>query len=378
MVPEDDRINPFFAEGGEQSRAKAAIVAQYFKAWANVILPTTTSWGGTRVGYIDLFAGPGRYHDGTKSTPLLVLETAIGDPKLSQTLVATFNDSADAHSAPLEAEIEALPGIDKLKHKPKVYTSEVGDAIVELFSKVTLIPSLVFIDPWGYRGLSLPLLRSVLKDWGCDCVFFFNYNRINMGLTNPPVSKHMEAIFGAERVVHLRDQVAGRSPAIREELILKALTAALKDLGGKFVLPFCFRNEDGRTTHYLISVTKHFKGYEIMRAIMARHSTKVVDNVPSLDHSLKELNELSPELPLEHPIDDLKAHLLWAYSGRTLTVRGIFEGDSIGKRYLLENYKEALRRLEIDGRIKANPPADLRPKRKGQVTMADKTEIIFP
>ncbi len=371
-------IDPFFVESVEQSRVKAEIVAHYFKAWANVILPTTRSWGGTRVGYIDLFAGPGRYQDGTKSTPLLVLETAIADPKLSQTLVAMFNDSAEGHAAPLEAEIKALPGIDKLKHEPKVYTSEVGDAIVELFSKVTLIPSLVFIDPWGYKGLSVPLLRSVLKDWGCDCVFFFNYNRINMGLANAMVSEHMDAIFGAGRVAHLRDQVEGLSSALREKLILEALTAALKDLGGKFVLPFCFRNKHGRTTHYLISVTKHFKGYEIMRAIMARHSTRVVDNVPSLEHSLKELNELSPELPLEHPIDDLKAHLLKAYSGRTLSVRQIFEADSIGKRYLLENYKEVLRSLELDGRIRANPPADLRPKRKGQVTIADKTQIMFP
>src|SRR5207248_10024637 len=39
----------------------------------------------------------------------------------------------------------------------------------------------LFVDPFGYKGLSLQLVNSVIKDWGCDCVFFFNYNRISMG-----------------------------------------------------------------------------------------------------------------------------------------------------------------------------------------------------
>ena len=61
------------------------------------------------------------------------------------------------------------------------------------------MPTFFFVDPWGYKGLSLRLINSVLKDWGCDCVFFFNYNRINMGLGNDAVEKHMDALFGKER-----------------------------------------------------------------------------------------------------------------------------------------------------------------------------------
>jgi len=64
----------FFEESREQSQVKATIVAKYFWAWAKVILPTAKKQGG-RIAYIDLFAGPGRYKDGTSSTPLKVLET---------------------------------------------------------------------------------------------------------------------------------------------------------------------------------------------------------------------------------------------------------------------------------------------------------------
>jgi len=78
--------NQFFDESREQSQIKARIVAKDFWAWANVILPSVRRTGG-RIAYIDLFAGPGRYEDGTLSTPLLVLEKAIEDPNMRKMLV---------------------------------------------------------------------------------------------------------------------------------------------------------------------------------------------------------------------------------------------------------------------------------------------------
>src|SRR5215831_12263834 len=135
-------IDPFFAESAPQSRIKARIVAQYFAVWAKVIVPATRQWGGTRIGYFDLYAGPGRYTDGTKSTPLMVLETAVADAALSSMLVSIFNDAAEEHATTLEAEIRRLPGIEKLKHQPQIVTSEVGDAMAEMFDKIRLIPSL--------------------------------------------------------------------------------------------------------------------------------------------------------------------------------------------------------------------------------------------
>jgi three-Cys-motif partner protein len=66
---------------------------------------------------------------------------------------------------------------------------------VALFSQMRLIPTLFFVDPWGYKGLTLQLINSVLKNWGCDAIIFFNYNRINRGLSNPAVQAHMNALF---------------------------------------------------------------------------------------------------------------------------------------------------------------------------------------
>ncbi|MHB8946913.1 MAG: three-Cys-motif partner protein TcmP, partial [Bacillota bacterium] len=62
------------------------------------------------------------------------------------------------------------------------------------------------------------------------------------------------------------------------------------------------------------------------------------------------------------------------FRGRVLTVKEIFLQHNVGKRYVVSNYKEALRQLEKEGRITANPAAAER--KKG--TMADRVKISFP
>ena len=59
----------FFDESEEQSAIKTAIVSKYFMAWAQVIIPSAEKHDN-RIAYIDLFCGPGRYKDGTESTPI--------------------------------------------------------------------------------------------------------------------------------------------------------------------------------------------------------------------------------------------------------------------------------------------------------------------
>jgi three-Cys-motif partner protein len=369
----------FFDESSEQSIIKAAIVRDYFWAWAKVILGATKNSKDAKIAYIDLFAGPGRYKDGTKSTPLLVLETAINDPKMRERLITIFNDGNADNSRSLEEAIRALPGIETLKYRPDVRNEEVGEEIVGMFEEMRSVPTLFFVDPWGYKGLTLRLINSVLKNWGCDCIIFFNYNRINMGLTNQAVEAHMSALFGGQRATNLRQRIASMESDEREIAIVEELAKALKDLGGKYVLPFCFKNESGsRTSHHLIFVTKDFKGYEIMKSIMASRSTLADQGVPSFTY-----NPADQKYPLlfelSRPLDDLRDMLLKDFAGRRgIKFRALYEEHSVDRPYIERNYKDALRKLEAEGKITVEPPAHSRPKRKGQPTFGEKIEITFP
>jgi three-Cys-motif partner protein len=226
----------FFDESREQSQIKARIVAKYFWAWAKVVIPSTKQHSN-RIAYIDAFAGPGRYEDGTLSTPLLVLEKAIEDKDMRSMLVTLFNDKDAANVGKLQKAIDALPGIESLTYKPQVSNEIVGDEIAKQFASLTLVPTFFFVDPWGYKGLSLKLINAVLQNWGCDCVFFFNYNRVNMGLNNEAVRKHMDALFGQKRGDSLRAKLSHLSSFDRENLIVEELADSLKEMGASFVLP---------------------------------------------------------------------------------------------------------------------------------------------
>lgn len=367
----------FFEETKEQSVIKSSIVTKYFWAWAKVIIPSAKQYNND-IAYIDLFAGPGRYEDGAKSTPVLILEQAIENPDMRKMLVTIFNDKDNNHTRSLEEAINAIPNIDTLKHKPQVRNGEVGEEIVKFFEGMRLAPTLFFVDPWGYKGLSLRLVNSVLKDWGCDCIFFFNYNRINMGLRNPDVREHMNALFGEEHADSLREQLKGLSPQDREFTIIEELTKSIQDMGGKYVLPFCFKNDRGtRTSHHLIFCSKGFKGYEIMKEIMAKESSTADQGVPSfiynpVDERYKRLFEFT------RPLDDLKEMLLSEFSGKKLKVQDIFEQHSVDKPFLKSNYKDCLRKLEEEGKVKADPPASKRRKRNGVSTVADQVVFAFP
>lgn len=372
----------FFDESKEQSRIKAAIVAKYFWAWAKIM---STRPQVDRIAYIDLFAGPGRYKDGTKSTPIHILERAIKDEKFRDTLVTVFNDVDVNHVQSLENEINSLKNIQHLKHRPEVMNEEIGVNIVEQFESFKLVPTLLFVDPWGYKGLSLRLINSVLQNWGCDCIVFLNYNRINMAIDNSSVREHMKALFGEERlesvarkIADLKD-IAKHDDSInvtqeRESLIIEELSYAFKDMGGKYVLPFRFRNERGsRTSHHLIFVSKHPLGYTIMKDIMHSQSSSEEQGVGSFEY-----NPASKRQPLlfslSRPIDDLKEQLLRDFSGQRTTRDSIFQTHHIDTPYTEKHYNEALKKLEDENKVTFE---SIGKRKRRKYTYGKSTTIIF-
>ncbi len=366
----------FFSEASGQSRVKSAIVAKYFATWATVMMSVQDRQASNdnRIAYMDLFAGPGKYDDGTPSTPLRILSSAIADDKMRNRLVTLFNDRDEAAVESLRNAIGQIPDIDTLKHPPEVRTFEVGHEVVEWLEKSNLIPSLVFLDPWGYKGLSLDLVISATKDWGCDCILFFNYNRVNMGLNNPAVKERMEALFGAERADNLRRKLAGLSSEDRELMIVESLYEVLYD-SGRYVLPFRFKDDRGtRTSHHLFLVTKNLKGYEIMKDIMAKESSEAEQGVPSFEYNraAKYRPRMFPLLAefAPRPIDDLADMLMEKYAGKTISMEDIYHDHNVGRPFVKSNYKRALMKLEDEGKI-------IVPKhRKG--TFGDKVLATFP
>ncbi|MDL2273290.1 three-Cys-motif partner protein TcmP [Oscillospiraceae bacterium OttesenSCG-928-G22] len=370
----------FFQEQREQSLIKARIVSKYFSAWASVILGAQKRYPHhvQKMAYIDLFAGPGRYDDQSKSTPLLVLETILANPDLSSRMVTLFNDKDAANIESLKASINQLDGIDKLTYAPEFYNEEVGDEISKMFSEAKIVPTFFFVDPWGYKGLSLNLVSSIIKDWGCDCVFFFNYNRVNMGVNNDAIRSHMASLFGDSQLDAVRQECEGKSPNERELIVVQALCDALRNNGSQFVLPFRFKNDEGsRTSHHLIFLSKSFRGYDIMKDIMYNESSDNTGGVANFEYNPRDAHYKQGSLfdTLSRPLDDLQGMLVQEYAGRTIDFLQLYEEHSVDKPYIKKNYKDVLKDLLEAGSISAVNARTGKPPRKN--SFSDEMRITF-
>jgi three-Cys-motif partner protein len=309
----------------------------------------------------------------------MVLDTILANPDLTNRMITMFNDKDAANVESIKTEINLLNGIERLKYAPKFVSMEVGDEIANMFRSSNLPPTFFFVDPWGYKGLSLNLVSSIIKDWGCDCVFFFNYNRVSMGIGNEAIKHHMASLFGDERLGFVRSECdKARNPAEREGIVVNELCNALKQNGSKYVLPFRFKNNEGtRTSHHLIFLSKNFRGYEIMKEIMYKESTDKSDEVASFEYNPRDLSggkQLSLLDFLSRPLDDLQGMLLQEYTGRTIDFMTLYEAHSVDKPYIKKNYKDVLRSMFDTKMITAISTKTGKPPTRG---FADEMRITF-
>ncbi len=194
-----------------------------------------------------------------------------------------------------------------------------------------------------------------------------------MGLGNAAVEEHMNGLFGQIRADQLSERLKPLNPQERELTIIEAICEALKEMGGEYVLPFRFKHENGnRTSHHLIFVSKHIKGYNIMKEIMAKESSEQNQGVPSFEY-----NPATYRQPLlfefYRPLDELEEMLLDKFAGQTITMQEIYNQHHVGRHYISKNYKDALNNLEVQGKIIADPPANKRRKN----TFGDSVIVTF-
>lgn len=384
--PESLMQNKFFKVQTEASRIKTEIVVKFFDAWARVMLGVLNRRGvpesNRRIGYADFFAGPGVYEDGNKSTPVLVLEDAISDPAKRGSLVAVLNEADPAYLSQLKEAVGVLPGLAQLSHRPLFFDITVDDEYRSLLEPVARIPVLFFVDPWGYKGVSLRLLASAIEGFGRDVIFFFNYRRICAALFNPRLEQRMNEIFSKGIADRLRTDLRGVGVPERERQIVAAADEALGEKAARYVRRYRFATHSGIASHYLFYLCQSAKGHEIMGDIMARVSSRSNAGVPSFEYRPNGPEQLSLEGLFGEqvgPIEELACSLLGAFAGECLTTRDIFERHSrTTTRYTFANYKAALLYLEKGGEISADPPADQRPCRKGRPSFGENVSVSFP
>lgn len=384
--------NDFFDCPEERSLVKAAVVSKYFFSWSTVMLKAAQNQAKKNphsrehyIAYLDFYSGPGKYDDGTFSTPLLVLQKAQEVPGLCERLLCYFNDAKEDNIKKLEENIEKE--FPNLLNKPFYSHSETGEKHLELLKNLPdYISSFSFFDPFGYKGTSRKIIAASLRQWGSEVVFLFNYNRIRAAINNPLVEEHVRGLFG-DRIDTLREMLTGKNrlpsdeaePFIMSMLCDSIRTIIMEEQNGAqvIILPLCFKNKKRKgTSHYIIFVTKHVLGFKIMKDVMAKEvNSRFTDTdsftyVPVKKDAPYAQGNLFAES--EKTLGSLRVSLLEHFSGRTIRTEDLIDEHTVKTLFITKDYKEVLYSLYTEKEISV----DRRPSRKN--SFADDIVITFP
>lgn len=359
-----------FEEQREQSAIKTEIVTKYFNAWASIL-----SKRNYKIAYIDLFAGPGIYDDGSKSTPIYITENILNNSSFAQKTILYFNEKNNEYYYRLMENINSIPGISSLRYRPIFHNLEIDYSTPVNFMRQK-IPSFCFFDPAGYKGLSLELIRSFGKDYGTDIIFFFNYNDINRAITNPKVTSDMIYLFGEQHYKSLLKNLQNQSGQNRESIVINEMSEAIRDTGIKHVLPFRFKfSGRERTSHYLIFASKSPIGFSIMKDIMYNIGERDFNGIgkfefiPSCDKA--HYQQLDIIDFYNTPFENFKQYLCQKFSNTHIKVKDLIDEDITNTKFVRKQYKDALKQLENEGLITCLP------KDRRKNTMGDNVYVFF-
>ncbi len=364
----------FFGEQTPSSRIKAKIVSEYFPQYCRII---SRKFMPSKFRYIDLFSGPGVYGDGNYSTPILIGNECAGDPMLRNRVWMIFNDAE--YSDSLEQNFKSFFPDDTFYYKPYFGKRTVGECakMDEFLMKSTMVqsgrffkndaPSVLFFDPFGYKGIKTKILCQFMSYWGNEVFLFINIKRILPALYNPQKREDLLEIFPSMLDSLKADIDKMEKPYDKHQHILDVLKEEFqKNLGGTvYMTAFRFLEEDqSGASHYLIHFTKGLKGYDLIKSVCSKY-----DNVKgTLDgnftytfdpkkvgesDSSREFLEMFDEEAQSVNINYLISQILKDFGGKIISAESLYLEHHSKSRYSMSHYLRALREMEARGMLNA-------------------------
>jgi three-Cys-motif partner protein len=353
----------FFEKQTISSKIKASIVSEYFPNYCKIIIKKHSP---KELRYIDLFAGPGLYGDGNVSTPILIARHCQHDDFLRTNVKFIFNDNQ--YSSTLEQNFYREFPDGTFPKKVHFGKSTVGEnqAISDFLVTNTHIgkfnesPSLLFIDPFGYKGIETKILAEFLKNWGNEIFLFVNTKRIHPALENDKFDPLMKDLFPTTLEIIRKDRMYKSTVAERLSLIINKLGDEYQSLlgGTVYYTAFKFQEEDiDATSHYILHLTKGDRGYDLIKTTYNDFANvgTVFDGINTYTFDAKKFDKPANELfDLKSiNIDKLKDELYSSFRSKKISANDLFENHHTSGLYSRSHYTDALRRLVDEGKLTA-------------------------
>jgi three-Cys-motif partner protein len=240
---------------------------------------------------------------------------------------------------------------------------EFAGVIMEIIKDVgaKLAPSFFFVDPFGFKGVPFNLIREILSIPRTEVFITFMYRDIGRFLSSGNIEEIFDELFGTRdwRAVLKRNlEGSEREHALRDLYI----TQLREQAGVKFVFPFrvCMA-ERTQTLYYLIHATNNFRGLFLMKGIMYNQGAGgTFAYLGPEDYIAKHQTILFAD-----DIPSLKKFLFQRFKRETLSYEDIEERTYLETCFIDKHYRETLKELEKEGKIKVNRISSKRSGLKG-------------
>ena len=268
----------FFAVQKTKSKIKTIIVTEFLKAY----FPIINSKFKKDIWYIDLFCGPGCYEDGSKSTPVVLLDVigTFTDDAVCNRLHIVFNDRNADYISKLKSNISGHPILPRMRYQPRITNLNASEVDLSCYTKGNN-PIFSFIDPWGYKDISSSQVWELVKNVGSDCVLFFNADRILQDIGKPANEEDFRKLFGnffeeAKSIQPMGTMTQRQKAEKFLMLFSKNLYLTVRRETGNYyrvyVLPFYVEADDKeKISHFIVFISKNHKAIREMRKVMIKH-----------------------------------------------------------------------------------------------------------
>ncbi len=352
----------FFEKQTRSSKIKALIVSEYFPKYCTIL---NTKGIQNKIRFVDLYAGPGIYEDGNISTPIYVAQACLKNKILKNIVELLFNDNVHCEKLK-ENFLKSFPN-GSFNYRPRFGKRTIGEDIgttnylkdkkkTEKGSNPH--PTLLFIDPFGYKGVNTTSLAEFMLNWGNEIFLFVNIKRIHAAIENGKFDQLMKELFPTTFDQIRSDRKYTLSVQERLNLIIDNLANEYRIIIGDplFYTAFKFKEEDSdATSHYILHFTKHPRGYDLVKQIYDEFDNigAVLENNNTYSFDAKKLdNEKIQGTGFDFGDQNiflLKDILKKEYSEKIITAEALFEEHQKTSRFAIRHYREALRSLVDEG-----------------------------
>lgn len=332
------------------TKAKHVLLKAYLDQWLPILVQYGPQHKLNRLIYVDGFAGPGIYKGGEPGSPLVALDSVVNSNVISKyggVVEMVFVESDQRRFATLSEQLNRYrddPQVESGRVVVEPYQEEFATVLARLIAKSAtrdrrMEAMLAFVDPFGFSGVDMRQVTSLLQYPRCELIFNFMVDSVVRfrNHSNSGIQQGILDLFGGDDYLS-EFATGGVSYGLAEVFMRK-----VAELGQfEFVREFKMINERGKN-NFIVFATHNIKGLEAMKEAMWK-----VDPEHGKRFSDIEKNPLFASVP---DLRGFKDGIYRKFQGKRVVV-GDIENFVIKGDFRVAHLREhALEPLEHDGSI---------------------------